>query len=197
MAVRARATDRAVRSDGDLQLWVPQWRDRGMFLAATRASVDLHRDWVAPPRRELGYRRFLALHDGERNQGYLLWSAEAAAMVGFVALAPITRTRERRSAVLGYWGVAGHDRRGYVTRGVALALEHAFRRLRLQRVEANIRPDNTASLAVVRRLGFAYEGCVRAYARFRGIWHDHERWAVTRESWCGSAGSPVDEERRR
>lgn len=188
MRARTRAASRSIRSDGELQLWVPQWRDRELFLAATRSSAALHRVWITAPLREPGYRRFLELHDGERNQGFLLWHAAMEVMVGFVALAQITRTHERRSAVLGYWGVSGHGQRGYVTRGVALALEHAFRRLRLRRVEANIRPDNTASLALVQRLGFEHEGRARAYSCFRGTWHDHERYAVTRETWMEGRG---------
>jgi ribosomal-protein-alanine N-acetyltransferase len=88
-----------------------------------------------------------------------------------------------QSAYLGYWIGAPHARRGYMTEGLGLALTHAFKRLGLHRLEANIRPENTASLALVRRLGFRREGLSPRYLKIAGRWCDHERWAILAEEW--------------
>lgn len=67
--------------------------------------------------------------------------------------------------------------RGLMTEAVGLAVHYAFDPLGLHRVEANIQPGNTRSIALVRRLGFTCEGFSPRYLRSGGEWRDHERWA--------------------
>jgi ribosomal-protein-alanine N-acetyltransferase len=50
--------------------------------------------------------------------------------------------------------------------------------LGLHRLEANIQPENLASIGLVRRLGFRREGMPPRYLRINGEWRDHERWAL-------------------
>jgi ribosomal-protein-alanine N-acetyltransferase len=70
-----------------------------------------------------------------------------------------------------------------MTEGLALVLRHAFRRLGLHRLEANIQPENLASRRLVRRLGFRKEGFSPRYLKVGGRWRDHERWAIVRDAW--------------
>ena len=72
-----------------------------------------------------------------------------------------------------------------MSEAIALALQRAFRELALHRVEANIQPDNTRSIALVRRFGFRREGFSPSYLKLGGRWRDHERWALLREGWRG------------
>ena len=67
--------------------------------------------------------------------------------------------------------------------GIELILRHAFRRLGLHRVEANLQPGNRASRALVRRAGFRQEGFSPRYLKIAGRWRDHERWAITLEDF--------------
>jgi [ribosomal protein S5]-alanine N-acetyltransferase len=64
-----------------------------------------------------------------------------------------------------------------------LVLRHAFVELRLHRLEANIQPGNTASIALARRCGFEREGFSARYLKIGGRWRDHERWAIRAEQW--------------
>ncbi len=72
---------------------------------------------------------------------------------------------------------------GYMTEGFALALDFAFRRLALHRVEANVQPANRRSIALVSRLGFEREGYSRRYVKISGRWRDHVRFAMLAEDW--------------
>jgi ribosomal-protein-alanine N-acetyltransferase len=67
--------------------------------------------------------------------------------------------------------------------GMALALDVAFRRLRLHRVEINVQPANARSIALAERLGFAREGYSRRYLKIAGRWRDHLRYAMLAEDW--------------
>ncbi len=89
-----------------------------------------------------------------------------------------------RSAHIGYWvdrEVAG---RGITPTGVALASDHLFG-IGLHRVEINIRPENTASLRVVEKLGFRSEGLRPRFLHIDGDWRDHLSFALTREEVPG------------
>ena len=67
--------------------------------------------------------------------------------------------------------------------GMGLLLRHAFGHLKLHRLEANIQPLNGASIALVRKSGFRFEGFSPRYLKVGGRWRDHERWAMTIEDW--------------
>ena len=47
------------------------------------------------------------------------------------------------NAYLGYWATQAYAGQGYMTEGMAGVLRHAFRKLKLHRVEANVQPGNT------------------------------------------------------
>jgi ribosomal-protein-alanine N-acetyltransferase len=82
------------------------------------------------------------------------------------------------SAYIGYWidqRVAG---RGIMPTAVAMATDHCFREVGLHRVEVNIRPENTASLRVVEKLGFRSEGLRERYLHIDGDWRDHLTFAL-------------------
>lgn len=88
-----------------------------------------------------------------------------------------------RSAYLGYHVGGPYARQGYMPEAIGLALGHAFGVMGLHRLEANIRPENVASIALVHRLGFTREGYSRRYLKIGGRWRDHERWAMLAEDW--------------
>ncbi|HKX45246.1 MAG TPA: GNAT family N-acetyltransferase, partial [Planctomycetota bacterium] len=91
-----------------------------------------------------------------------------------------------QSAYLGVYALAPHAGTGRTRTAVALALDQAFRRLRLHRVEANVQPDNARSLALFLGLGFREEGYSPRYLRLAGRWRDHVRLALLSEEWPGA-----------
>ena len=70
-----------------------------------------------------------------------------------------------------------------MTEAVRLILRKAFIDLDLHRIEANVQPENKASIAVLRRNGFSKEGFSKRYLKIGGRWRDHERWAIIKEDW--------------
>ncbi|MBU4465670.1 MAG: GNAT family N-acetyltransferase [Actinobacteria bacterium] len=85
------------------------------------------------------------------------------------------------SATIGYWVSERFAGRNITPISVALATDICFRELRLHRMEICIRPENHASLRVVEKLGFRYEGLRRRYIHINGDWRDHYSFALVRE----------------
>lgn len=78
-----------------------------------------------------------------------------------------------RGAHVGYWVAQDFAGRGIIPTALALATDHAFRTLRLHRVEVSMRPENAPSRRVAEKLGFRFEGERRRYLHIDGEWRDH------------------------
>jgi ribosomal-protein-alanine N-acetyltransferase len=85
------------------------------------------------------------------------------------------------SAYVGYWVDSAIAGQGVMPTALALAVDHCFGAVGLHRVEANVRPENTASRRVVEKLGFRQEGLHERYLAIDGAYRDHIGYAVTRE----------------
>lgn len=169
----------------------PAASDEKELVALMRASRRLHRPWVSPPLDGVSFQMFLAR--GRRPNGLALLACRAGdgAVLGVFTLSEIVRG-VLQGAHLSYYVGAPHARQGYMTEGMELLLRHAFRHLRLHRLEANIQPGNAASIALVRRCGFALEGFSPRYLKIRNRWRDHERWALRAEAWRERRGRAQD-----
>ena len=85
------------------------------------------------------------------------------------------------SAVIGYWVTPDVAGKGITPTVVALVTDYLFRVVGIHRVEIAIRPENEASLRVVEKLGFRYEGLKERYIHINGAWRDHYIFALTDE----------------
>ena len=155
----------------------PIREDAAAFLAAVRRSRSLHTGWVSPPSTSAAFSRYLERVSSEEHRGFLVTHAADDRIVGVINLNNIIRGAFQ-SAFLGYYAFSGSTGEGLMEEGMRLVLQHAFRGLKLHRVEANIQPANTRSLALVRKCGFVREGYSRRYLKVAGRWRDHERWAL-------------------
>ncbi len=84
----------------------------------------------------------------------------------------------RATGWAGYWLDEASTGRGYATWALATLVDHALLSAGLHRVEVGIRPENSASLAVVQRLGMPEEGLRRGLMHVEGAWRDHRCFAV-------------------
>ena len=165
-----------------LQMEVPTRARASQYVAAVRAREALHARWVTPPRTVEVYHAWVLHLDGMQADARLVVNAATDALVGAVTLGGIYRG-PLHSAYLGYYVFAGFERQGWMRQAVSWMLRHAFATLKLHRLEANIQPDNHASIALAERLGFRLEGFSPRYLKIAGRWRDHQRLALLREEW--------------
>ena len=162
-------------------LEAPSVRREVEFLAAVRRSRRLHGSWALSPSTPEAFKHLLR-RAREKNRASFFVCLKTGELVGVINVSEIVMG-SLRSAYLGYYGFTPYSRKGYMRAGLTLVLDHAFRKLRLHRLEANIQPANEPSRALVRSLGFLLEGFSPRYLNSGGRWKDHERWAITAEDW--------------
>jgi [ribosomal protein S5]-alanine N-acetyltransferase len=160
----------------------PAPEDAAELTALVRASRRFHAGWVSGPGTAEAFAAHLRRNEAADFESFLICRTEDGAIVGSANLSQIFMG-PFQSAYMGYWAGAPYAAQGYMTEGVGLVLTHAFRVLKLHRVEANLQPTNAASRALVQRLGFRMEGYSPRYLKIAGRWRDHERWCMLREDW--------------
>lgn len=67
---------------------------------------------------------------------------------------------------------------GYMTEALKGAMAFVFDEYKMHRIEAFILPENEPSIALVKRLGFHYEGKRISYMHINGRYRDHEAFYV-------------------
>ncbi|MET9318134.1 GNAT family protein [Kribbella sp. NPDC003505] len=171
--------------------------DGSEWAAARQRNVSWLRPWDAtqPPGADDGARTFRAMaRDWNRQARYgrmlpfvITYGGAAGAgarakwpLVGQLTVSGITYG-SARWANLGYWVDEQYAGRGIVPTAVAMAADHCWFTLGLHRIEVAIRPENKASLRVVEKLGFRYEGERPRFLHIDGDWRDHRIFALNVE----------------
>ncbi|TDO54991.1 ribosomal-protein-alanine N-acetyltransferase [Kribbella sp. VKM Ac-2527] len=103
-------------------------------------------------------------------------------MIGFARLGPTGVQAAHLGYAIGYdyWG------HGYATDASRTLLRFAFTDLSLHRVSAAIGPENLASIAVVKNLGFSYEGRIRHHVFTNNAWRDSLLYSILAPEWSGA-----------
>lgn len=160
----------------------PAYEDCPELLSLHQRSKPFHFPWVFPPLNEQDCDRYINRCQQDDFEGLLICHALDRKIIGVANFSQIFY-RAFQSAYLGYYVDVDFAGRGLMSEGIRFAIDYAFERLGLHRIEANIQPGNRASIQFVERLGFTKEGFSRRYLRIDGEWRDHERWALTVEDW--------------
>ena len=151
--------------------------DAERFAEAAKRSRFLHGQWVSPPTEPSKAAELAKRRQGPTDYGFLIHEYETTHIAGYIEITNIVRG-PLQSGYLGYYMFSGYERRGYMKWALATVVKWAWQELKLHRLEANIQPGNTASIELVKALGFHQEGYSPRYLKLRGRWRDHERWAI-------------------
>ncbi len=106
----------------------------------TRADADW---WIAHARAQSPATNFAIVVDGE-----------AAGGIGFVLQEDVNR----RSAEIGYWIGVAYWGRGIATDAVRAVSDHIFATFDVCRIHATVFASNPASVRVLEKAGYTYEG---------------------------------------
>ena len=99
------------------------------------------------------------------GRGWSLAIADRQTAEAFGCVVLMLRPQEAVAGI-GYWVVPEARKRGYATGAVGLLTTWGLGAGGLERVEAWVEPGNDASVRVLSRCGFGYEGRLRSFLRF-------------------------------
>lgn len=105
--------------------------------------------------------------------------ATSAELIGGIGMT-IKTDIHRRSAELGYWLGEPFWGKGVATRAVTQFTEYAFSSFDITRLYAEVFSNNTASIRVLEKVGYVYEGCQRKHVIKDGKLLDMLIYAVIR-----------------
>lgn len=118
------------------------------------------------------------LHDAlagwaqDREARFVMFDAASERMIGRINFTSISRG-PFQSCLLGYQIDAACEGRGLMSEALQAAIGFMFGARRLHRIEANYRPENARSAALLARLGFERIGLAPEYLFIDGAWRDH------------------------
>lgn len=84
---------------------------------------------------------------------------------------------------IGYVLGRRHWRQGHAHEALSTVCDHLFGQAGIRRIEAEVNPDNTASCALLRRLGFALEGRLRQRWTGKGRTYDTCLYGCLAQEW--------------
>lgn len=93
---------------------------------------------------------------------------------------------------IGYWIHKDYVNQGLVTESTAALVKVAFEMIHIHRLEIHCDPENFASAAIPRKLGFTHEGTLRAKTRFLDGWSDSMIWGLLETDYPGSPSSKAE-----
>lgn len=126
--------------------------------------------------------RFLELAkptDGE-SFGYVIADPVTNAMLGDIV---VILGWAGRSAEIGYSLTPRARGRGIATDAVREIIEHLFDVVGVTRISASLHPDNVASMMLLERLGFIYEGTARQSHWVDDVCTDDPHFGLLRSDW--------------
>jgi ribosomal-protein-alanine N-acetyltransferase len=131
------------------------------------------RYWSVPPSPDSETsRRMLRWHLGYRPRNYVIWAVALKRSDTVIGMINYHRRELREKRVdMGWLLLPGMHGKGYMTEAGRALLCHLFDDLGVHKVEALIHPENKASAALAKRLGFRLEG-----GPLRDRWRVEEQW---------------------
>jgi RimJ/RimL family protein N-acetyltransferase len=116
---------------------------------------------------------------------------EEKQIVGVIGTHPIDWLNE--SASVGYWIATAFTKKGYATEATLLILEALFSELKLHRVAISAAIDNDASIRVIEKNGFRFEGVLKNAGKVApSRWKDLKSYALLNEEYLASRKSLFD-----
>jgi ribosomal-protein-alanine N-acetyltransferase len=107
-------------------------------------------------------------------------------IIGKVSFTAIIRGA-LQSCLVGYHLDQDAAGRGYMSEALQAGCRYMFSEKGLHRIQSDIMPRNTKSIATARRCGFVLQGLNKEYMAINGTWEDHNVYALINDDFQDSS----------
>ena len=164
----------------------------GFVAYRSSAEVARFQSWDAPYPLAEGegfIRRMMNQHPDTAGDWFQFAVAlrPAGPLIGDCAA--MTRADDPRQCEIGFTIAGEHQGHGYATEAAGLLVGYLFADRGKHRITACCDARNTASAAVLERLGMRREGHLRESTWAKGEWTDDLLYALLRHEWRGSGAA--------
>jgi ribosomal-protein-alanine N-acetyltransferase len=159
-------------------------RMRNRAFAASFEPIQPDAHFTLEGQREV-IQQVLHNREGGTGYGFGIFLTETNALIGRINLSNVSRGAWQ-SCTLGYFLDQAHNGRGYTTQAVRLVCRYAFEDAGLHRLQAAVMPRNEASIRVLEKAGFHYDGHAEYYLNINGSWEHHNLYSLTKEYWSAA-----------
>lgn len=136
---------------------------------------------------EVVVQKFIALRNAPNpDVRWALEEKKSGQLVGTCGL--FAWNREWCKCGTGYELAPSAQGKGLMREALTAAFAWGFVEMQLNRIEAQIHPNNEPSLRLARSLGFQTEGLLREVARWGGSFHDLHQLGLLRRDWAPPRG---------
>jgi len=104
-------------------------------------------------------------------------------IIGAIGLNSINRFS--KTASIGYWLGQKYWRQGYMGEAITKILDFAFNKIKLRRINVEVYTENKGSNAIIKKMGFVFEGTARkdVKAKATGKIHDLHCYGLLKKEW--------------
>jgi RimJ/RimL family protein N-acetyltransferase len=170
--------------------------DASRLAESVTESLEHLRPWMpwvsnepSPSKKSSRLKQFRGMFDLGQDFIYGIFNPEDTKLVGGTGL----HTRLGESELeIGYWIHKDYINQGLVTETTAALVKVAFELIHIHRLEIHCDPENSASAAIPRKLGFIHEGTLRAKTRFLDGWSDSMIWGLLETDYPDSPSSKAE-----
>lgn len=157
----------------------PSIDDMPTFIAAVSHAQAWLQNWVNPPSNAFEFKQYIEHSQAANTESFLIKSKPNEEIIGVININEII-LKSFKSGYLGFYSLQ-KPRTGLMCDALNQIINYAFYNLDLHRLEANVQPNNLASINFIRKNNFTEEGLSTNYLKIAGKWRDHLRFAITKE----------------
>ncbi|WP_266172170.1 GNAT family N-acetyltransferase [Dyella subtropica] len=112
------------------------------------------------------------------------WGIQRKADLRFLGSCGLFKwNRPWKSCAIGYELASFAQGEGFMFEALSTILDWGFENMGLNRVEAQVHPENLASTRLLSKLGFVQEGCMREAGFWHGNHYDLQQFALLRRDF--------------